>query len=106
MVAVCLAATTTSADACGDITKNSYSDENCKNLVKTEVLPASDSVKCNDGDEPNTSHKLVCNGGNMSMLSYKKANCEGDYLSMARSPNMRCVKDEDTNTHVILSFSG
>ena len=67
MLAVCLAAMTARADTCGEITKKSYSDENCKNLVKTEVLPASDSEKCNDDtEEPDKkSHKLVCHGGVM-----------------------------------------
>lgn len=33
---------------CGDVTKKTYSDENCKKLEKTEELPAKDSKLCNN----------------------------------------------------------
>ena len=103
---MCLSAMTARAGDCGEVTKKTYSDENCNNLVKTETLPASDSARCNeetDGDSG--SHKLSCNGGFMQMLQYKQAGCTGKYLSMAKSPNNRCVKDDDTKTHVMLTFS-
>merc|ERR1711935_1182226 len=93
------------AGECGDVTKKTYSDENCKNFVKEEVLPAKDSKECNEAEEAGHTHKLEC-GANMVMMEYKQANCTGDGISQASSPQNRCVKDEDSGTHVILSWTG
>ena len=74
VIALCLAGGELNAQECGTITKKTYKDDNCKELIKEEELPAKDSKMCQDPDNSKHSYMIHCET-NMIMIEYEKANC-------------------------------
>ena len=105
VVAMAIAVGVLLAANCGDVTKKTYSDENCKKLEKTEELPAKDSKLCNNQTASSLSYKITCESS-MTLQEYTEPNCKGEMLEVALSPPNRCVKDLDTGKHIILSWTG
>ena len=96
LVAVAMVGGVTMAGNCGNVTKKSYSDNNCKDLVKTETLPGKDSKMCQEIDSGALSYKISCEG-DMVLYEYPAANCTGEPKNVAETPEFKCVKDLDTN---------
>ena len=106
VVAMCVATGVLYAAECGTVTKKTYKDDNCKELMKEEELPAKDSRLCQDPDNsPKNSYMIHCET-NMILFEYDKPNCTGEFREVAQSPPNRCVKDLDTDLHVVLSWTG
>ena len=77
LVALCIAAGVTNAGECGNVTKKTYGDNNCKTLIKEETLPGKDSRMCQNPDNSEKSYKISCDSV-MYMYEYPGRNCTGE----------------------------